>query len=128
MANLKPNNTTALVCLNCGKKLNGRADKKYCGIECKTNHHNVLNRDASKFMTNINNILRKNRRILASLNPDGKSKVSKSQLLDEGFKFSYHTNEYKTKTGKVYYFCYDQGYIEFEVGMYALVVKQEYVD
>jgi hypothetical protein len=80
-------------------------------------------------MTNITNILRKNRRILTLLNPDGKTtKVTKTQLLDEGFKFSYFTNEYVTKGKKVYRFCYDQGYIEIEPEVYTLVVRRQYVD
>ncbi len=65
---------------------------------------------------------------MEALNPNGKAKVTKANLLDEGFKFAYHTNEYKTRAGKVYYFCYDQGYIEIESGIYALVVKHEYVE
>lgn len=116
------------ICLQCETEILGRIDKKYCSPECRINHHNIMNRDSSKFMTNINNILRKNRRILNALNTTGKAKVTKAQLLDEGFKFSYHTNEYKTRGGKTYYFCYDQGYIEYETGQYALVVKQEYVE
>jgi hypothetical protein len=116
------------ICLQCSDEIKGRSDKKFCCEDCRTAYHNILNRDASKFMTNINNILRKNRRILAALNPDGKAKVTKAHLLDEGFKFSYHTNEYKTRAGKVYYFCYDQGYLEIESGIYTLVVKHEYVE
>jgi hypothetical protein len=115
-------------CLQCQSEIKGRADKKFCCEDCRTSYHNMLNKDASKFMTNINNILRKNRRILAALNPDGKAKVTKAQLLDEGFKFSYHTNEYITRAGKIYYFCYDQGYLEIESGIFTLVVKHEYVE
>ena len=115
-------------CLTCGDEIKGRRDKKFCSDQCRVNHWNELHRDVSKFMTNINSYLRRNRRILAALNPKGKSKVTKAQLLDEGFKFSYFTNEYVTKTGKVYRFCYDQGYLEIEDGVYALVVKHEYVD
>jgi predicted nucleic acid-binding Zn ribbon protein len=115
-------------CLTCGDKIKGRADKKFCSDDCRTMHHNLMNKDVSKFMKNINNILRKNRRILATLNPDGKSKVSKTHLLDEGFNFAYYTNEYRTKSGKVYHFCYEQGYLYLDDGWYALVIKQEYVD
>jgi hypothetical protein len=116
------------VCETCGDKIKGRADKKFCSDDCRTSYHNTMNRDSSKFMKNINNILRKNRRIMATLNPDGKSKVSKTQLLDEGFNFAYHTNEFKTKAGKTYYFCYDQGYIQLDDGLFGLVIKHEYVD
>ncbi len=79
-------------------------------------------------MRNINNILRKNRRILVSLNPKGTAKVNKVELLDLGFKFSYYTNEYKTKAGKVYKFCYEQGYLDLGKGKYAIVKRKEYVD
>jgi hypothetical protein len=78
-------------------------------------------------MRNVNNILRKNRRILEKYNPDGKSKVSKSKLLEDGFKFRYFTNVYETKSGKTYYFCYEQGYLPIDNDWYALVVRQEYV-
>ncbi len=78
-------------------------------------------------MRNINNILRKNRRILAQLNPKGKSKVHRDKLLELGFKFSYFTNEYVTKAGKGYRFCYEQGYLELYNDWYALVIKNEYV-
>jgi hypothetical protein len=78
-------------------------------------------------MRNVNNILRKNRRILHSLNPNGKSKVHQDVLREKGFKFNYFTNIYSTKSGKDYFFCYDQGMLEIDNGYYALVEKQDYV-
>lgn len=79
-------------------------------------------------MRNINNILRKNRRILAKLNPSGKTKITRDKLLAQGFNFQYFTNQYKTKAGKVYHFCYEHGYLELDGNMIMLVVRQEYVD
>lgn len=79
-------------------------------------------------MRNINNTLRKNRRILFALNPKQTAKVSKTELLDQGFKFSYFTNEYVTQAGKVYKFCYEQGYLDLGNGKYALVKRKEYVE
>ena len=70
----------------------------------------------------------KNRRILAELNPEGKSQVHRDKLVERGFKFSYFTNEYRTKSGNVYRFCYDQGYLERDQGYVTLVVRQEYVE
>jgi predicted nucleic acid-binding Zn ribbon protein len=121
------NTTEERSCLVCGEKLRGRRDQKYCSDQCRVEFNNELNRDVSKFMTNINNMLRKNRRILEKLNPTGKTKVTKAQLLDEGFNLHYFTNEYITKTGNVYHFCYEQGYIELDDDMFALVKKHEYV-
>lgn len=115
-------------CLECGDVVQGRADKKFCSDQCRTSFNNKNNSDTTNFMRNINNILRKNRRILAELNPKGKSKVTKTKLMDLGFKFSYFTNTYKTKNGNEYYFCYDQGYLELEGDVFALVVRKSYVE
>lgn len=87
-----------------------------------------MNSDANNFVRNINNILRKNRRILIELNPAGKSiKVHRDRMVEKGFRFSYFTNTYKTRAGKEYFYCYEQGYLELENNMYALVIRQEYV-
>lgn len=115
-------------CEVCKDTFHGRADKRFCSDQCRTAHHNSNNRDATNFMRNINNMLRKNRRILAKLNPRGKSKTSRTELLDLGFKFGYFTNLYTTKAGRVYYFCYDQGYLDIGDGKYAIVTRKEYVD
>jgi len=115
-------------CLECGDAMSGRADKKFCSDNCRSAYNNRLNSDATNFIRNINNILRKNRRILASLNPGGKAKVQRDKLQDAGFKFSYFTNEYVTKSGNHYRFCYDQGYLDLGDGFFALVVRQKYVE
>lgn len=114
-------------CLECGEPMQGRSDKKFCSDQCRTTYYNRQNADTTNFMRNVNRVLRKNRKILAGLNPAGKAKVSKGQLLDEGFNFNYFTNVYKTKSGKVYYFCYEQGYLPIENNHFALVIRQEYV-
>ena len=116
------------VCLECGEKFTGRSDKKFCGDQCRSAYNNKLNSDSSNFVRNINNTLRKNRRILEGLNPTGKSRVHRDELLERGFKFSYFTNEYITKAGKVYRFCYDQGYLELENNFLALVKRKAYVE
>lgn len=115
-------------CIECGDEFIGRADKKFCSDNCRSAYNNKLNSDATNFVRNINNILRKNRRILAELNPNGKTKIHRDKLMDKGFKFSYFTNIYKTKAGKVYYFCYDQGYLPLENGWLALVERKSYVE
>ena len=116
-------------CLECGEAFIGRADKKFCSDQCRSAYNNHLNKDATNFIRNINNILRKNRRILAELNPKGKAFVHKDQLLEKGFKFSYFTNEYVTKrSGNTYRFCYDQGYLAREDDYFTLVIRQEYVE
>lgn len=115
-------------CLYCGETVKGRIDKKFCDDNCRNSHNNNINRDANNFMRRINRILRKNRRLLKEMNPNGKSKTTREKLLSAGFNFSYYTNTYKTKAGKVYYFVYDQGYLQIDANTYALVEKLEYVD
>lgn len=113
-------------CRECNKKLIGRADKKFCSDQCRTSFNNRLNSDENNYVRNVNNILRRNRRILKELNKTGKSKVSRERLHEKGFDFLYHTSSYKTKEGSIYYYCYDQGYLSVENNYYLLVVRKEY--
>lgn len=114
-------------CKECGHKLKGRKDQKFCSDYCRNTFNNRLNEDSTKYMRRINNILRKNRRILAELNPNGKITVDGISMAEEGFNFHYFTNMYKTQKGAIYYFCYDQGYLKMENDQYMLVHKQDYV-
>ncbi len=115
-------------CLECGKAFLGREDKKFCEAQCRSSYNNRIQRVRTKFIRDVNIILRRNRYILKQLNPKGKSKASRQLLLEKGFRFSYFTNEYITKAGKRYRFCYYQGYLELDNDYYALVERQEYVE
>lgn len=115
-------------CLECQSPIRGRADKKFCSDACRNSYNNRLNSDATNLMRNVNNTLRKNRRILSDLNPTGKARVHKETLARKGFNFSYFTNIYQTKSGNTYFFCYDQGYIEADANHFTLVRKKEYID
>ena len=118
----------ANLCKECNRELFGRIDKKFCSDQCRTTYNNNRNRDINGYVRKVNTILKKNRKILLELNPNGKIKIHKDRLLDRGFNFDYFTNQYITKKGNIYYFCYDQGYIAFDNDMYALVVRQSYLD
>lgn len=112
-------------CDYCGETIRGRADKKFCSSECRNgfhNHHATLN-DA--FMRQVNKSLRKNRRILSELNPDGKTSVHVDRLNDRGFNFRYFTHLYTTKDAKEYRFCYEFGYMEFKPDWYVLVKRDQ---
>jgi hypothetical protein len=110
-------------CLECHEKLLGREDKKFCSDGCRNAHNNKMNKDSTNLMRNINNKLRKNYRILCELNPDGKSKTTRTKLLGKGFDFEFFTSIYRTKTGNTYHFLYDQGYLALENEWYMLVKK-----
>jgi hypothetical protein len=100
------------LCLDCEEVLSGRADKKFCSDQCRNNYNNRINSDNNNFMRNVNNILRRNRRILADLTPNGKATLHKDKVGELGFNFGYHTHTYVTRKGTVYYFCYEYGYLQ----------------
>ncbi|RTY96008.1 hypothetical protein [Flavobacterium sp. GT3R68] len=110
-------------CLECGEKLVGREDKKFCSDGCRNAYNNKINKDSNNFMRNVNNKLRKNYRILSELNTEGKSKTTRTKLLGKGFDFEFFTNILQTKTGNTYYFLYDQGYLALDNDFYMLVKK-----
>ena len=110
-------------CIECNTLFNGRTDKKFCSDMCRNSFNNKLNSDTNNYVLNINNILRKNRRIIEDLLPDETAKVSQQKLIDKGFNFNYYTNITTTKTGKNYIFCYEFGYLPLE-GNYYLLVKR----
>lgn len=114
-------------CKQCGRELLGRADQKYCSDYCRNAYHHKNNKVVNNYMVRVNRILKRNRKILAELNPKGKSKVTRFQLFEKGFNFNYFTNTYTTQKGVTYFFCYDYGYLPLEDELYALVMKEKYV-
>ena len=112
-------------CLQCGEKLIGRVDKKFCCDQCRNAFNNLSKTDDNGYIREVNHILRKNRRILEEMNPEGKGKTHRDKLLAKGFVFSFFTNTYITKEGKTYYFCYDQGYLPLDNNFYFLVKREQ---
>lgn len=114
-------------CPVCNEIIMGRADKKFCSDQCRNSFNNKHNSDATNVVRNINNILRKNRRVLQTLNKQsGKTLVSKETLLINGFNFTYSTHSYKTKKGDIYQFCYEHGYLHLkDKQLYLLVTSKE---
>ncbi len=108
-------------CPDCGEVITGRADKIFCSDGCRNNYNNRLNSDQVNLVRNINNALRKNRRILMELSPKEKNTVHKDKLKEKGFDFNYHTSIYTTQKGTQYFFCYDYGYLPLEKDFYLLV-------
>ncbi|HRI78071.1 MAG TPA: hypothetical protein PLR06_00935 [Cyclobacteriaceae bacterium] len=113
-------------CIECNNTVMGRIDKKFCSDQCRSTYYNRLHSDVNGYVRNINNVLRKNRRILDELNPGGKIKVPARWLKERGFDFRYHTGTYKTRDGVVYYYCYEQGYLPIEKNYVLLVLNQDF--
>lgn len=117
------------ICLACGKKLNGRIDKKFCDDYCRNNYNNQQKAKGShsSYVRNINNTLMKNRRILENLLPENEetAKANKEKLMRLGFQFRYLTHTYQTKTGKTYFYCYDYGYLPLDNDWFLIVKRKE---
>ncbi len=112
-------------CLECGEKIIGRSDKKFCNDACRNAYNNRHNKDMSNLMRRINNKLRKNFRILSEQKfIDGKVKTTKQSLSINGFDFTYFTHFKIYKNGAEYRFVYDIGY-KFLEDDWVLIVKKE---
>lgn len=112
-------------CLECGDSIVGRTDKKFCSDQCRNSYNNKLNSDSVNTIRNINNHLRKNRRILLSFNPEGKTKIPREKLIKAGFDFKYHTHQHITQKGNIYIYCYDQGYLMLEDNFVLLIADKK---
>ena len=111
------------LCLECGEGIQGRSDKKFCSDYCRNSYNNKVNIDSKNLIRNTNNRLKKNYKTLSELNKSGKSKVVRNTLNGHNFDFSLFTSIYKTKTGNVYYYVYDQGYLELDNDYFLLIKK-----
>jgi predicted nucleic acid-binding Zn ribbon protein len=114
-------------CLTCGKTVRGRSDKKFCDDNCRNNYNNQLKAGENNYVRNINNMLRKNRRILHEILPGNEAivKTTKDKLVHDGFRFNYITHTYTNHKGNTYFFCYDYGYLPLEQDWVLVVRRNE---
>ncbi len=99
-----------LVCKNCGKVLQGRIDKRFCDAYCRNALNNKVKRENEKGIATINSALRKNRMILKTLSPVGKSTVRKEVLVVMGYNFNIFSSMYRASKSNIYYLCYEYGF------------------
>lgn len=97
-------------CLFCDKLLSGRSDKLFCDDRCRNNYYYKVKNGQKEYIRNINKILLKNHGILKSVNPSGRTSVSRYYLEEQGFDFQCFTGAYTTRKGRIYNLVYDQAY------------------
>jgi hypothetical protein len=99
-------------CQTCGRHIRGRTDKRFCNDACRNSFHNQVNAVSNNYIRQINHLLQRNRRILASLIRGNaqKAKIEHKQLVELGYHFQYYTHERTNRKGNSYRFCYDYGY------------------
>src|SRR5687768_13703222 len=112
----------AKYCIDCGESLNGRADKKFCSDICRNAFNNKLNSNLNNYVRNINNVLRKNRRILSEILIEEKITLHADKLLEKGFHFGYCTHVVTTRKGDQYKFIYEYGYIQHNTNFVTIVM------
>ncbi|MDX9704289.1 MAG: hypothetical protein RBT46_01095 [Weeksellaceae bacterium] len=115
----------ATYCTECGDKIIGRADKKFCNDSCRNTYNNRQNKDSSNLMKKINRQLRINYNIVSALNfKENKVKLKRQALQDLHFNFDYFTHLKIYKNGSEYRFLYNIGY-RFLDDDWILIVKTE---
>lgn len=113
------------VCANCNKPVKGRADKKFCNDWCRNAYNNKQSSQVPPLVRTVNNILKRNRKLLQAQIPAGKSviKIQRKKMSEQGFNFEYFTSLHNTQKGTTYYFCYEYGYLPIE-NDYLLLVNR----
>ena len=116
--------TLEKLCTSCGMPVRGRRDKKFCSDQCRSAHYNRVNFGSSLYVRHVNNVLRKNWRILHELDAPNGNAVTEDVLRIRGFDFNYFTSIHPTHNGECYYYCYDLGYIRTARNLYQLVERK----
>jgi hypothetical protein len=100
-------------CKECGAKLVGRADQKFCGDMCRTSANNRRRAEDIKNMPNcilsIQKTLLNNYRILTELRKRGEQ-FSTMYLQDLGFSFR-HLTSVTEQDGAIHYHCFNECYV-----------------
>lgn len=107
-------------CGVCGEQFRGRSDKKFCSAYCRSAYHNRIYAREDREMRRINNILRRNRRLLRNHLSPGQPRISLLQLVKKGFRPDYCTGIIPMDNERIYYRCYE---IVYEVNELEQVVQ-----
>lgn len=96
-----------LSCLECGKGLVGRKDRKFCSLECKNDYNNRRYRDIRRHKNEVIEKLSRNYEILDQLLSSGTIHISREQLVSLGFDDHYITSYRKGLTRHDECACFD---------------------
>ncbi len=118
-------------CIHCGKPLEGRSDKKYCDVHCKSAYQYIkVKLEGHNFYQTVDKHLKLNRKLLKQFNKAGKATVRCQVLEDLGFNAKYFTHYWKNKKGDVYLFAYEYGFLkrkENSIDKFILIKWQDYM-
>lgn len=118
-------------CPVCNSTIQGRLDKKYCSDQCRYVENNKAKNEKERTILDINRSLRRNRAILKTLCPAGKTVVRRELLTSMGYDLTAFTSIYVTTGKQVYYLCYDYAFsplLEKGVEKALIVARQDYMN
>jgi len=100
---------TMVHCLQCGKTITGRKDKKFCGLGCKNAYHNMEVEKRRKYMKRVDDEMHVNYLILDESLRNGCTSLRLEELCGFGFKPGLATSYRKRRKG-LELGCYDIKY------------------
>ncbi len=98
------------LCIECGRAITGRSDKKFCSEMCRNSFHNKRNRRETVIQV-TNRILQKNYRILQGFLSGNEREITIIRAKSEGFDFNLFTSIEFSPSGEPCFYCYDTGYV-----------------
>lgn len=101
-------------CLECGKAIYGRADRKFCSLDCKNGFNNRKHRKIRVYKNDIIDRLSKNYEILESLLRNGILRIERERLISMGFDDNLFTSSRRGLTRHEERSCFDISYSRSE--------------
>ena len=97
-------------CIECGARLTGRSDKKFCNDYCRASWHNRIYREHLSTHSPVTRILRQNYNALARLLRAGRRRAGRRHLAQLQFNPAYCTSLRRDPFGRRIYSCYSYSY------------------
>lgn len=94
-------------CLNCGRELIGRTDKKFCSNKCRNAYHNAEKNSTNSVKTRVVSAINKNYGILYNMLKSGITSAEILELEQIGFRPCFITSERQGRRTHKEYACYD---------------------
>ena len=95
------------LCIECGRPLAGRPDKKFCSTECKNAYNNRRIGNYRKTRTSVLRALDRNHEMLDCLCSAGVSSANLEDMIYAGFSCEAITAHRKGPNGHEEFGCYD---------------------
>jgi len=114
-------------CLECGYKLVGRTDKKFCNDYCRNAFNNKRYRKEHHVKRQIQGVLNLNYGILKGIcDQEAVTESTVQDLRSKGYQMQFFTNLSLTGEGEVLRQCFDMGLLTKENGqLYVIDMKKK---